>query len=39
VDAALTAGARTADLGGCLTTHEMTDAVIAQLSEVTPAPA
>jgi 3-isopropylmalate dehydrogenase len=39
VDAALTAGARTADLGGCLTTHEMTDAVIAQLPEVTPAPA
>jgi 3-isopropylmalate dehydrogenase len=39
VDAALTAGARTADLGGRLTTRDMTDAVLAQLSEVTPAPA
>jgi 3-isopropylmalate dehydrogenase len=36
VEAALTAGARTADLGGPLTTTEMTGQVLARLGEHAP---
>ena len=39
VDGVLTAGARTADLGGKLGSHQMTDAILAQLATVAAVPA
>jgi tartrate dehydrogenase/decarboxylase/D-malate dehydrogenase len=36
VDAAIASGAKTPDLGGCLSTSQMTDAIISQLQEKIP---